>query len=358
MHSDTERFCLSQRSTIEQAAALMDRNGLRIVLVVDEKRQLLGTVTDGDLRRAMLVHLDVGRSVSVLLERKAGSAYANPVTGFIDDDVNVYRRLLQDHNLLHLPILDCQRRVVGLVTLDELMPSQVLPLEAVVMAGGRGARLYPLTEHTPKPMLPIGDRPLLEIIIEQLKKSGITRVNLTTHHLGGEITQHFGDGKKFGVDLTYVAEDRPLGTAGGLGLLQPPTDTQLVMNGDILTRVDFQAMLVFHRAYGADLTVAMRRYDVQVPFGVVECEGASVRRLSEKPVLNFFVNAGIYLLEPSVYAYLSNGERCDMTDLIQRLLDHGRAVAGFPVRESWVDIGQPADYERAQALAKNREEDL
>jgi dTDP-glucose pyrophosphorylase len=335
----------------------MDRNGLRIVLVINRERQLLGTVTDGDLRRAMLSHVDISLPVMALLERKAGSQYARPVTGSVDDDSNVYRRLLQEHNLLHLPILDHRQRVVGLVTLDEFVPSQILPLQAVIMAGGRGSRLHPLTEHVPKPMLPVGDRPLLEIIIEQLRMSGIKQVNVMTHHNGEKISKHFGDGKKFGVELTYVAEDRPLGTAGGLGLLEPPKETSLVINGDILTQVDFQAMLAFHRAQGADLTVAVRRYDVQIPFGVIECESASVRRLSEKPVLNFFVNAGMYLLEPTVYHYLPSGERCDMTDLIQRLLDHDRPVASFPVRESWLDIGQPADYERAQTLVRDKKAD-
>lgn len=352
MHSDLDSFCIGLGKTIGEAAALMDRNALRIVLVVDHERRLAGTVTDGDMRRALLAHLDMSQSVTVLLERKAGSQYARPITALVEADRNTYLRLLQQHNLLHLPILDEKQRVVGLVTLDEFVPSQVLRLQAVIMAGGRGTRLHPLTEHMPKPMLPVGDRPLLEIIIEQLRNSGIKRVNVTTHHNGEKIAEHFGDGRDFGVELTYVAEDRPLGTAGGLGLLEPPKETILVMNGDILTQLNFQAMLAFHRAQGADLTVAVRRYDTQIPFGVIECEGAAVRRLTEKPLLSFFVNAGIYLLEPIVYRYLPSGEPCDMTDLIQRLLDHGRPVVSFPIREYWLDIGQPADYEQAQAQAK------
>ena len=156
-----------------------------------------------------------------------------------------------------------------------------------------------------------------------------------------------------GVELTYVAEDRPLGTAGSLGLMQTPQDTTLVINGDILTQVNFQAMHAFHRALGADLTVAVRQYDVQVPFGVIDCEGTAVRRLREKPQLNFFVNAGIYLLEPVVYTHLVSGQRMDMTDLIQLLLDRGRPVASFPIREGWLDIGQPGDYEQAQKLAQS-----
>lgn len=353
MNSNLDSFCITLERTVEQAAALMDRNGLRIVLVVDPGRRLVGTVTDGDLRRAMLAHLDPNQPVKVLLERKRGSPFAQPITAPAGADRSEYLRLLQAHQLLHLPVVDDQRRVVGLVTLKEFVPDSPPSLRAVIMAGGRGSRLHPLTEHTPKPMLPIGDRPLLEILIEQLRESGIKRVNITTHHNGQKIADHFGDGRQFDVELNYVTEDRPLGTAGGLGLMGVPDETVLVINGDILTRVDFQAMLAFHGAQGADLTVGVRQYDMRVPFGVIECEGVTVRRLTEKPQLNFFVNAGIYLLEPSVYRFLPSGQPCDMTDLVQRLLDQGRPVVSFPIREYWLDIGQPADYEQAQEQAKD-----
>ncbi len=356
MNSNLKSFCLTPERSVAEAAALMDCNGLRIVLVVDQAGRLNGTVTDGDLRRAMLARLDMSQPVRVLLERKAGSAYATPVTGPVGAERSVYLRMLQEHRLHHLPIVDTQQRVVGLVTLDEFVVGEPLALQAVIMAGGRGKRLHPLTDQVPKPMLPVGDRPLLELIIEQLKESGIRRVNVTTHHKSDKITEHFGDGHKFGVDISYVTEDRPLGTAGALGLMTPPTETMLVINGDILTQVDFQAMLAFHRGHQADLTVAVRQYDVQVPFGVVECEGALVRHLTEKPVLNFFVNAGMYLMEPSVFKFVPSGERFDMTDLIQRLLGRSRRVVSFPVREYWLDIGRPDDYEQAQAYAKQKKE--
>ncbi len=336
---------------------MMDRSRLGIVLVVDERHRLIGTVTDGDLRRAMLTRVDLGNPVEVLLEQKAGSAFSQPISAALGQDPNWYLQLLQRHSILHLPILDQEQRVVGLVTRDEFLPRQVLPLQAVIMAGGKGTRLYPLTEQTPKPMLPVGDKPLLEIIISQLRDSGIKRVNVSTHHQREKIESHFGDGREFGVDLSYVTEDRPLGTAGCLGLIEAPTETTLVINGDILTQVNFQAMLQFHRAQQADLTVAVRQYDVQVPFGVIESDGVMVRGVTEKPVFNFFVNAGIYLLEPSVYRLLAPGERTDMTDLIQQLLREERRVASFPIREGWLDIGQPADYEQAQELIKEWQQD-
>ena len=353
MNSNLDSFCVPRNSTIGQMASCMDHSGLGIVLIVDDERHLIGTVTDGDLRRAMLSHIGLGESAKVILERKAGSAFSNPITARVGEEHNVYLEILRQHGILHLPIVDEEGRVVGLITRDEFMPGQVLPLQAVVMAGGLGTRLFPLTKNVPKPMLPVGDRPLLEIIIEQLRDSGIKHVNITTHHKGEKIVEHFGDGSAFGIELEYVAEHRPLGTAGGLGLIKLPNEPTLVINGDILTQVDFRSMLAFHYEQHAEATMAVRRYDLQVPYGVVECEGSHICSLREKPQLSFFVNAGIYLIEPSVYSYIPNGQRFDMTDLIQRLLSAGKSVASFPIREHWLDIGQHSDYEQAQKQAMN-----
>ena len=345
---DPADYCVDQFSSIRDTIALMDKSRIGIALVVDEQRRLIGTVTDGDVRRGILANINLDESVTRLLERKSGSPYAIPTTAPVGADPTICLELLKQHSILHLPLLDEEKRVAGLVTLDEFVPPSNLALQAVIMAGGRGSRMNPLTEVLPKPMLPVGDQPLMEIIIHQLRDAGIRRVNVTTHHKSEKITEHFGDGSDFGVELNYVNEDRPLGTAGGLGLMDPPQETLLVINGDILSQVDFRAMLAFHREQRGDLTVAVRQYDIRVPFGVVECEGASVQRLTEKPVLNFFVNAGIYLLEPVVYQYIPNGKSFDMTDLIERLLEERRRVVSFPVREYWLDIGLPEDYLRAQ----------
>jgi NDP-sugar pyrophosphorylase family protein len=193
----------------------------------------------------------------------------------------------------------------------------------------------------------------MEVIIEQLRQSGIGRVNITTHYLPDKITEYFGNGENFGVELNYVSEDRPLGTAGSLGLIDWPQETLLVINGDILTKVNFRAMLNYHHEHGADITVGVRKYDLQVPYGVVECEDQRVSRLREKPSLSFFVNAGIYMLEPRVNQHIPNGEHYDMTDLIDRLIQKGRPVVSFPIVEYWLDIGEPSDYARAQEDVKN-----
>lgn len=348
MYSDLRNLCVGSNATVREAMARMDESRIGIVLVVDGLGKLIGTVTDGDMRRAMLADVNLDQPVAHLLERKKGSVFAKPITAPVGADPTTYLALFKQHSILHLPLLDSQDRVAGLVTLDQFLPENVAPIQAVIMAGGKGSRMRPLTEEVPKPMLPVGDQPLMEIIIRQLKDAGIQRVHVTTHYKVEKIVQHFGDGRDFGVDLNYVAEDRPLGTAGGLGLIEPPKDTLLVINGDILTQVDYKAMLAFHREHRADLTMAVRQYDVQVPFGVVECQGPSVVGLDEKPLLKFFVNGGIYLLEPIVYQYIPNGKPFDMTDLIQRLVKEGRPVVSFPVREYWLDIGGHAEYERAE----------
>jgi dTDP-glucose pyrophosphorylase/CBS domain-containing protein len=345
---DVEKLLVSPDSSIRQVMAVIDRGARGIALMVDADRRLAGTVTDGDIRRLILSGVDLDQPVAQAQARKAGSPYAEPVTAPLGTERGELVRRMQEHHVRQIPLLDEQGRVAGLVTLDELLPAEIMPLQAIIMAGGQGARLRPLTEDLPKPMLPVGDRPLMQLIIEQLQRAGIRRVNVTTHYLADKITGYFGDGEAFGVELNYVTEVRPLGTAGAIGLLEAPDEPLLVINGDILTRVDFRALLDYHREHRADLTMAVRRYDMQVPYGVVECEGPDVRRLREKPDVSFLVNAGIYLLEPSVYAYVRNGEHLDMTELIQTLLDDGRRVVSFPIVEYWLDIGQILDYERAQ----------
>jgi dTDP-glucose pyrophosphorylase/CBS domain-containing protein len=353
---DLSMLCVLPTGTLRDAITCIDSNQRGIALVVDQDRRLLGTVTDGDIRRAMLAGRNLEFPIIDILARKAEtSPYPRPVTAPVGTDSAVLLEMMHTMVIRQIPLLDESGRVGGLVTMSDLLPEQMLPLEAVIMAGGRGTRLLPLTEHTPKPMLPLGGKPIMELIINQLREAGIHRVNVTTHYESEKIRSHFGDGQNFGVDLKYVEEERPLGTAGALGLMAVPTAPLLVINGDILTQVDFRAMLEFHREHRADLTLGVRRYDIQVPYGVVECEDMLVRNLTEKPSLSFFVNAGIYLLEPSVHKHIPNGQSFNMTDLIQRLLEEGCPVVSFPIREYWLDIGRLSDYELAQEYVKGGE---
>ncbi|MCI0577571.1 MAG: nucleotidyltransferase family protein, partial [Chloroflexi bacterium] len=334
-----ERLFINPSSTIRQAMTCLNQNTKGIALVVDQERRLAGTISDGDIRRAMLRGAGLEMPVQELLASKVGGRYPQPVTAPAGSSPELLLQLMQERFIRHIPLLAEDGRVVDMVTLDELIPKQHLPMQAVIMAGGFGTRLHPLTLELPKPLLPVGDRPLMELIVNRLHEAGIHQVNVATHYLGEKIKAYFGDGHSFGVEISYVSEEQPLGTVGALGLMKAPTEPLLVINGDILTRVDFRAMLAFHRRHNADLTVAVRQYELQVPYGVMESEGPYVRRVQEKPHLTFLVNAGIYLLEPTVHRYIPCGQRFDMTDLIERLLQENRPVANFPILEYWLDIG-------------------
>jgi dTDP-glucose pyrophosphorylase/CBS domain-containing protein len=344
---DLGYILISPDKTIRDAMDHINRNLRGIVLVVDEGRRLLGTLTDGNIRRAILA----GVSLDVPLSHLLGTdpSYPRPIVAQAGTDRVALLNFMRQHHVRQLPLLDQDERVVDLVSLEDLLPDAILSMTAVVMAGGFGTRLRPLTEDVPKPMLPVGGRPLMEHIIQGLREAGITQVNVATHYKPEVITDHFGDGRDFGVDIRYVTEDRPLGTAGALGLLKTPEQPLLVINGDILTRVDFKAMLTFHQEHEADLTIGVRQYDFKVPYGVVETDGVEVRQVTEKPVLNLFVNAGIYLLAPGAHRLIPNGQRLDMTELIDILLAKGRRVISFPICEYWLDIGRPDDYAQAQA---------
>jgi len=348
MYTDLTTLCASPEITVHQAIAQMEVSRVGVVLIVDPEQRLLGTMTDGDMRRAVLADIQMDQPVSVLLALQKNPDYSGPITAPVDSDEASLISTFREHRIRHLPLVDQDGRVVALVTPEEFFPDQKKPPQAVVMTGGMGTRLNPITIETPKSMLPIGDRPLLEIIVQQLQEAGIRQVNLSVHHKSEKISEHFGDGRSFGVDINYVTEDLPLGTAGGLGLMEQPNDTLLVMNGDILTQVSFPDMLAYHQENDADLTMAVQQYNVQLPYGVVECDGPTVQNLTEKPETNFLVNAGMYLLEPVVHKFIPKGERCEMTELIQRVLDAGLNVVAFPLREYWVDIGNHADYEKVQ----------
>ena len=334
--------------SIHQVLRVIDGCAKGIGIVVDSERFLLGTITDGDIRRMILAGVSLKVLASDVLAAKSTPSSRRPVTASIHSSQAALLGLMKENGVRQVPLLDDAGRVAGLVTLDELVPTAVLPLRAVIMAGGSGTRLLPLTAEVPKPMLPIGDKPLLEWTVAHLREAGIRRVQITTHYKPEIIAAHFGDGEAFGVRIDYVPEHQPLGTAGALGLPDVPRERMLLINGDILTRMDIRSMLAYHEEQHSDLTVAVRGYQLQIPYGIVECEGPRVLRIQEKPSLKFFVNAGIYVLEPCVHDYISPGERLDMPDLIQRMVGNSRQVISFPVIEYWLDIGQPADYEQAQ----------
>ncbi len=338
-----QRVLTSPDKSLRDAIQLMDSGGMGILLIGDEAGKLLGVVTDGDFRRAILQELALDSPISAIMSADP-LVYHGPVT-----NSEALRLMNEGRSFLinHLPIVDDQGKVVDIILRSDLSSERSLPVTAVVMAGGYGTRLRPLTEELPKPMLPVGDRPLLELIIEQLRRTGVRQLNLTTHHKAKVITQHFGDGRDFGVGITYIEEDRPLGTAGALRLVKVSDEPLLVINGDILTNIDFRAMLDFHREQQAEMTIAVREHEFPVPYGIVHTEGMVVTGISEKPVVRHFINAGIYLLDSGLCRFIPEAQPYDMPDLISKLLTEGRRVVSFPVREYWLDIGGIEDYRKA-----------
>jgi len=327
----------------------IDQSAKGIALVLDEQRHLIGTVTDGDIRRAILAGMDLELSIVELLRQRQPAFAAGAITAPLGTDDTALLHIMTENGVRHVPLLDADGCVSDISFLTELVKEYELPLRALVMAGGYGNRLRPLTEDLPKPMLPVGNKPLLELIVEQLKQAGIRQVNVATHYKGEVIADHFKNGEAFGVDIRYVKEDQPLGTAGALSLLEEVDEPLLVMNGDILTRVDFRALLHFHREHNADLTVCVRQYEFNVPYGVIATDGVNVKGISEKPVVRQFINAGIYLLNAQVRKLIPNGQPYDIPELIERLINEQRTVVCFPIREYWLDIGKVDQYDQAKA---------
>ncbi len=345
------RAVVRDSTPMDEALRVLDRGRLGILVVVDDAARLVGTLTDGDFRRAILAGHPFEGTIGAFAIEKRNPVYPEPVWLPATSTREQRLAVMRERKIRHVPLLDDARRVVDLVCLDDLAPggTQAEPMTAVIMAGGLGMRLRPLTEHTPKPMLPVGGKPLLERTIATLRDSGIGEVVVSTRYKSEHVENHFQDGSEFGVRVRYLNEQQPMGTAGALRLLDRPASTVLVLNGDVLTSVDYDAMRAFHAEHDAILTVGVRTYAFSVPYGVVDCHGARVRGLREKPTFTSFVNAGIYLLEPDAFAFLpETDEAFNMTDLIGALVEAGEMVVSFPIHEYWMDIGQPEDYQAAQ----------
>lgn len=341
---------ISSDVTMRQAMAAIDRGGIGIVLVLDSDGRMEATITDGDVRRAILDGMGPDTPVAELQACRPG-AHRQPTVAWSSTPRAELLQMMQSRSIRQIPLVDDERRVVDVVLMSDLIGNRVQPMSAVVMAGGYGSRLRPLTEETPKPMLEVDGRPLMERVIDQLQAAGIRRVTVTTHYKPEVISEHFGNGNGNGVEISYIHEEEPLGTAGALGLMEIPDEAVLVMNGDVLTELNLQAMIDFHRDHKADMTVAVRKYELRVPYGVVKTRGFRVTELSEKPVQDFFISAGMYLLEPAAFGYIPASERFDMTDLIEQMVAAKCRVVSFPVVEYWLDISQPGDYELAQKHA-------
>lgn len=328
--------------SIGEAIRTIDQGALKIALVVDVERRLLGTISDGDVRRGLLRGLTMNDSVDSIINR-------NPLVVPPHLDRHTVLQLMHANKVQQLPVVDGDRRAVGLHLWDELMVPANRSNLMVIMAGGLGTRLRPHTENCPKPLLPVGGKPMLEHIIERAKAEGFQRFVLAIHYLGNMIEDHFGDGSRWDVQIQYLREETPLGTAGAIGLLNPRPDAPfLVSNGDVLTDIRYAELLDFHFRNGAAATMAVRLHEWQHPFGVVHTEGVDIIGFEEKPVARSHINAGIYVLEPRALNALSDGEHCDMPSLFTRLQERNERTIVYPMHEPWLDVGRVDDYNSAQ----------
>lgn len=346
---DWKQIVVSPETTLRDAIVRIDSSGLQLALVLDRDGRLLGVLSDGDVRRAILRGCDLATPTSNMMNRYPTTA---PSTTSSSELLAMMRRKV----LHHVPLLNDAMQVVGLAMLDELAGVVNQPNWVVLMAGGLGSRLMPLTEDCPKPMLQVGGKPVLESILESFSEQGFRKFFLSVNYLAHAIRDHFGDGSKWGVDISYLNEDKRLGTAGALSLMpERPSEPLVVMNGDLLTRVRFDNMLNFHTEHGAAATMAVREYDFQVPYGVVQLNGSNIAAIEEKPVHRFFVNAGIYTLSPEVFEHIPHDTFFDMPTLFERVLAAGHPTSAFPLREYWLDIGRLEEFERAQQEWSNGE---
>ncbi|HYD28118.1 nucleotidyltransferase family protein [Brevundimonas sp.] len=337
-----EKALIGPEATFRDALVSIDATGAGMALIVDGERRLLGVLSDGDLRRALI------RGAGL---EDAALTGANREPYCIDQhqDRAATLAMLRAHGLRQLPVLDAARRVVGLTTVSDFLNIPIRSNTVVIMAGGKGERLAELTRDTPKPMLKVGPRPILDTIVGNLAGQGFRNFWLAVNYKAEQIERHFGDGSALGLDIRYLREAKPLGTCGALALLPRQDQPLIVTNGDVLAKVDYGHVLESHLEAGADATVVVRDYEMQVPFGVINAEAGQILRIDEKPTQSYTISAGAYVLSPGALGKVPADAYYDMPTLIADLIAAGMSVRQQRAEGYWMDIGRPPDYAQANA---------
>ncbi len=339
---DWKKTLISPRDSILAAIKIIDESSLQIALVVDKRKKLLGTLTDGDVRRGMLRGIPLDRHVSEVMKKE-------PVVASTEASSEEILQMMKKNFVNQIPLVDFKGRVAGLEVFEDLLhPAESENTWVVIMAGGAGTRLMPLTGECPKPLLKVGGRPLLEIILNGFIEQGFREFYFSVNYLSEKIMEYFGDGSKFGVRIHYIVEKESMGTAGALGLLKgKPEEPLIVMNGDLLTKVNYRHLLDFHHKNASKATMCVRKYSFEIPYGIVKINRNRLIEINEKPVQEFFANAGIYVLEPEMLDLLPSAEHFDMPTLFNSAIKSGKRTIVFPIREYWLDIGHHKEFEKA-----------
>jgi len=340
---DVEDIIVNESTIIMDVLKIIDKSSKQLAIVVDKNNKLLGTISDGDIRRAILKNVSLENTVENIYFR-------TPTVANINDSRESIINICTSKKIHQIPIVDDNGNLVGLEILDELISKQNKLNKVILMVGGLGTRLKPLTNTTPKPMLHVGGKPILETIISKFASYGFVNIVLCVNYKSNIIKDYFGDGSKFGVNIEYIFEEKRMGTAGALSLLlENPDEPFFVMNGDLLTNVNFEHLLNFHLESNATATMCVREYDFQVPFGVVELDDGKIKSIQEKPTHSFFVSAGIYMLSPAVLSHIPKDEFYDMPTLFEKMIEIKKKLVSFPIREYWLDIGRIEEFEKANS---------
>jgi dTDP-glucose pyrophosphorylase len=344
MSHNWQNILVTPYTSIQDVLKVIDKEALKLALVVDSDNRLLGTVSDGDIRRALINNVPLNMAISEVM-------FTNPTTAAAGTSRTEILKIMDHKELFSIPLLD-DGKVVGLETLHHVLHKVKYDNPIFLMAGGFGTRLKPLTDECPKPLLKVGDKPILETVLLGFIRAGFQSFYISTHYLPEMIRGYFGDGSKWGVTINYVHESKPLGTGGALGLLPKdlPDLPIILMNGDVLTKVKLEDLLAFHNTNNANATMCVREYEIQVPFGVIESDGHTIVGMVEKPTQRFHINAGIYVIGREIIDSVKPNEYIDMPTLLERHLDN--RVLKYPFYEYWLDVGRMDDYNRAQSDIK------
>lgn len=337
---DIQRVKLAKNASIKEALRVIGKERVRLGIVVDSKDKLLGVISDSDIRKALIDGKSVNDSIASIYTK-------NPLTIKKNISEDELLELSSKTDIYDFPVIDEKGKVVSIKSVASVLGQKKISNAIVLMAGGLGTRLAPLTKDTPKPMLKVGKKPILETIIERLRAQGFHNFTLCVNYKKQIIEHYFEDGAKFGVAINYTKERTKLGTAGALSLLKDMDESFIVMNADILTELNFKELLSAHHENKASLTMCVREFSYQVPYGVIEKKGKLVSKITEKPTQKFLVSAGIYVCEPEVLSFIPQNKSFDMPELVQTLLQKKAKVGSYLINDYWIDIGRMDEFNRA-----------
>ena len=346
-----EKLKIGMNSSIGDAIKKLNQTGKRIVLVISEKDLLEGTISDGDIRRGLLKGISIEDSIKLILHNKPLVVPANMKRDMV-------LQLMTANKIQQIPIVDSMNKILGIHLWDELSSPPARSNTMVIMAGGFGTRLRPETNNLPKSLLHVNGKPILEHIIEKAKLDGFSHFVLAVYYLKEMIEEYFKDGSSLGVDIQYLKEAKPLGTAGALSIFDiPPEEDLIVTNGDVITDINYAELLDYHKFNNSIATMAIRRHELQNPFGVVETNGIEITGYEEKPIAISNINAGVYALSPIVLNFLTKKEYCNMPELFEKLRAKSLTTLAYPIHEQWIDIGRSVDLTKANSNSNSTQRD-